>query len=84
MGRRRYRTTDGSRNVALFSLLTFGESWHNNHHHFPASARLGFFWWEVDLGFYSLKLMEMFGLVWDLKKIPERFKFPKSSSAVPG
>ncbi len=77
LGRRRYSTSDESRNVGLLSLLTFGESWHNNHHYFPASSRLGFFWWEVDLGYYTLKIMEKLGLVWDLKKVPDRFKFPE-------
>jgi stearoyl-CoA desaturase (delta-9 desaturase) len=43
-GRRRYRTTDTSRNSFLIALLTMGEGWHNNHHHYMSSARQGFFW----------------------------------------
>jgi stearoyl-CoA desaturase (delta-9 desaturase) len=69
-GRRRYETDDDSRNNWLLALLTFGEGWHNNHHHYPASVRQGFYWWEVDLTFYVLKLMEALGLVWDLKGVP--------------
>ena len=69
-GSRRYATRDDSRNNWLLALLTFGEGWHNNHHHFPGSARQGFRWWEIDLTYYGLRLMSWFGLVWDLKPVP--------------
>jgi stearoyl-CoA desaturase (delta-9 desaturase) len=69
-GRRRYDTDDDSRNNWVLALLTFGEGWHNNHHHYPASVRQGFYWWEIDLTFYVLKLMESLGLIWDLKGVP--------------
>ncbi|TVQ27327.1 MAG: acyl-CoA desaturase [Wenzhouxiangella sp.] len=70
-GKRRYATRDDSRNNAFLAVLTLGEGWHNNHHHFPGSARQGFFWWEIDLSFYVLKLMSWVGLVSDLKSVPE-------------
>lgn len=73
-GRRRYRTRDESRNNWLLALITFGEGWHNNHHHFPGSARQGFFWWEVDFTFYALKVMSWLGLVWDLKPVPAELR----------
>ncbi len=73
-GSRRYRTRDDSRNNWLLALITFGEGWHNNHHHFPGSARNGFFWWEYDLTFYLLKLMSWCRLVWDLKPVPPQLK----------
>jgi stearoyl-CoA desaturase (delta-9 desaturase) len=69
-GRRRFDTRDHSRNNWLLALLTFGEGWHNNHHHFPGSARQGFFWWEIDLTYYLLRLLSWVGLVWDLKPVP--------------
>jgi stearoyl-CoA desaturase (delta-9 desaturase) len=69
-GRRRYATPDDSRNNWLLALLTFGEGWHNNHHHFPGSVRQGVAWWEVDLTWYALKLLAWCGLVWDLKGMP--------------
>lgn len=69
-GSRRYATRDDSRNNWLLALLTFGEGWHNNHHHFPGSARQGFRWWELDLTYYGLRLMSWLGLVWDLKPVP--------------
>jgi stearoyl-CoA desaturase (delta-9 desaturase) len=69
-GTRRYATRDDSRNNWLLALLTFGEGWHNNHHHFPGAARQGFRWWEVDLTYYLLRAMAWLGLVWDLKPVP--------------
>ena len=47
-GRRDFETGDESRNLAWLSVFTFGESWHNNHHAFPTSARHGLRWWQVD------------------------------------
>jgi stearoyl-CoA desaturase (delta-9 desaturase) len=69
-GRRRFDTSDTSRNNFGLALLTFGEGWHNNHHHYPTSARQGFYWWEVDLTFYGLYLLSKLGLIWDLKRVP--------------
>jgi len=74
IGRRRYKTKDDSRNSLLIALITCGEGWHNNHHHYPGSVRQGFFWWEVDLTYYFLKLLSALGLIWDLKTVPDQFK----------
>jgi stearoyl-CoA desaturase (Delta-9 desaturase) len=73
-GSRRYATRDDSRNNWFLALLTLGEGWHNNHHHFPGSARQGFYWWEIDLSYYMLWLMSRFGLVKGLKPVPERIR----------
>ncbi len=70
-GSRRYETRDDSRNNLAIALLTLGEGWHNNHHRYPASTRQGFYWWELDLTYYLLKLFQWLGLVWDLKAVPE-------------
>ncbi|QDV78574.1 acyl-CoA desaturase [Botrimarina mediterranea] len=70
IGTRRYETNDDSRNNFWLALVTFGEGWHNNHHHFPNSARQGFRWWEIDISFYLLYLLSCLGLVWDLKPAP--------------
>ena len=69
-GRQRYATGDDSRNNFWLALLTLGEGWHNNHHHYPSSVRQGFYWWEIDLTWYGLKLLSWLGVVWDLKPIP--------------
>lgn len=71
VGRRRFETADKSRNNSWLALLTVGEGWHNNHHRHAASARLGFYWWQLDLGWLGLKLLERLGLVWNLKTPPE-------------
>jgi stearoyl-CoA desaturase (delta-9 desaturase) len=73
-GRRRYPTRDGSRNNPWLALLTFGEGWHNNHHHYPGSARQGFYWWEFDLTWYVLKLLSWLRVVWDLKPVPPQLR----------
>jgi stearoyl-CoA desaturase (delta-9 desaturase) len=73
-GRRRYATDDASRNNALLGVLAFGEGWHNNHHHYQRSARQGFFWWEIDLSFYALKLLEKLRIVWDVEGVPDHVR----------
>lgn len=69
-GRQRYRTGDSSRNNWLLALITLGEGWHNNHHHYPSSARQGFYWWEIDVTWYVLKVLSWIGVIWDLKPVP--------------
>jgi stearoyl-CoA desaturase (delta-9 desaturase) len=70
MGRRRYPTRDDSRNSLLIALLTLGEGWHNNHHHYPSTANQGWFWWEVDVSYYALRALAAVGLVRDLRLPP--------------
>jgi len=67
-GTRRYATPDGSRNNAFLAVLTLGEGWHNNHHHAMSSMRQGFFWWEIDVTYYTLRAAELLGLIWDVRK----------------
>ena len=69
-GSRRYATADASRNGLLLAIVTLGEGWHNNHHHYMNSARLGFHAWEVDPTFAVLRLLARLGLVWDLRAVP--------------
>jgi stearoyl-CoA desaturase (delta-9 desaturase) len=69
-GRRRYVTADDSRNNTLLAIFTMGEGWHNNHHAYQSSVRQGFKWWEIDPTFYILKVLSLFGLVWDLNTPP--------------
>lgn len=71
LGKKRFNTKDNSRNNLFLALLTFGEGWHNNHHHYPATARQGFMWWEIDLTYYLLKLMEKLGIIWDVRGVPK-------------
>jgi stearoyl-CoA desaturase (delta-9 desaturase) len=69
-GRRRYATGDESRNNFWLALITLGEGWHNNHHRYPMSVRQGFYWWEIDITYYLLRLLAAAGIIWDLKPVP--------------
>lgn len=71
-GKKRFNTGDESRNHWFFGLSTLGEGWHNNHHHYQSAARCGFYWWEIDITYYGLKLLSWVGLVWDLRPVPEK------------
>ena len=71
VGDQRYLTGDDSRNHWFLALVTLGEGWHNNHHHYQSSTRQGFKWWEIDITYYVLKVMSWVGLVWDLREPPE-------------
>lgn len=73
-GSRRYETKDDSRNHWFFALITLGEGWHNNHHHYPSTARMGFFWWEIDVTYWGLWVLNKLGLIWDLRPVPEHVK----------
>ena len=70
-GREAYRAHDESRNVWPLSFVSFGEAWHNNHHAFPWSARLGLRAWEVDPGWYALRLFRGLRMVSHVK-VPTR------------
>ena len=72
LGTRRFRTDDNSRNNWLLAIVTLGEGWHNNHHHYPGATRQGFYWWEIDITYYVLRAMAAVGLVWDLRGVPAK------------
>jgi len=55
-------------NVGFAAILTMGESWHNNHHAFPGSAKLGLKKGQVDLGWNVLMILRKAGLVWNVKE----------------
>ena len=71
-GRQRFDTGDKSRNNFWLAVITLGEGWHNNHHHYMHSTRQGFYWWEIDPTYYGLKVMSWLGLVYDLKPVPQQ------------
>lgn len=72
IGKVRYKTSDTSRNSLILAIVTLGEGWHNNHHYYATSARQGFFWWEVDISYYAIRLCSLLRLVWDVKVPPQR------------
>jgi stearoyl-CoA desaturase (delta-9 desaturase) len=71
-GSQRYDAKDDSTNNWFLAIITMGEGWHNNHHHFMGSTRQGFMWWEYDFTYYILRVFALFGLVWELKEPPRR------------
>jgi stearoyl-CoA desaturase (delta-9 desaturase) len=71
-GRRRYNTQDTNRNNVLLALITLGEGWHNNRHHYAISARQGIFWWEIDMTYYLPVLMSWLSITRDLQGVPEQ------------
>ncbi|CAN7036302.1 hypothetical protein IGI04_032708 [Brassica rapa subsp. trilocularis] len=66
-GSRAWNTKDTSRNVWWLAPLTMGESWHNNHHAFEASARHGLEWYQLDLTWYLVLFFQTLGLATDVK-----------------
>lgn len=77
-GRQRYESGDESKNSLWLALLTLGEGWHNNHHYYEVAARQGFFWWEIDITYYGLKVLSWLGLIHDLKGVPDHVKYSKN------
>jgi stearoyl-CoA desaturase (delta-9 desaturase) len=58
LGYRRYKVPDNSTNNPVLGLLMWGEGWHNNHHRFQSRANIGERWYEIDIGYYIIKLIK--------------------------
>lgn len=74
IGKRRFKTTDESRNSMLLGLFCLGEGWHNNHHYFPTSVRQGMYWYEIDISYYVILLFKRLGLIWKTVEYPDKIK----------
>lgn len=68
-GTQRFKSGDDSRNNWWVALLSFGEGWHNNHHAHAASARHGLAWYEVDLNWYAISTLKLFGIAKDVRAV---------------
>ncbi|MEM9251073.1 MAG: fatty acid desaturase [Planctomycetota bacterium] len=66
-GTKPFDSHDESRNNALVAFLSFGDGWHNNHHAFPASARHGLRWWEVDANYLLIRALALVGLAKNIR-----------------
>ena len=73
-GRKRFETGESSKNSWLLALVTLGEGWHNNHHRYPHSTRQGFRWWEIDMTYYVLRVMQFVHLIHGIKEPPCELK----------
>jgi stearoyl-CoA desaturase (delta-9 desaturase) len=71
-GSRRFDTPDNSRNNFWTTLVTLGEGWHNNHHRFQRAARNGFYWWELDPTYWTVKALAAMGFATDVVPVPAR------------
>lgn len=71
-GYKSHESNDNSRNCWWVALLTFGEGWHNNHHAYQYSARHGLQWWEIDLTWMTIRLLQGLGLATDIKLAPTK------------
>lgn len=86
VGKQRFNTGDKSKNSLLFALITLGEGWHNNHHHYQACTSQGFRWYEIDITYYLLRFLGLFGLVHSFKPVPKQYRgssTPPAESAHP-
>jgi stearoyl-CoA desaturase (Delta-9 desaturase) len=81
-GSRPFASHDHSRNNLIFGVLALGEGWHNNHHAFPASARHGLAWWQIDASYLLIRALGALGLAYDIRvPSPERIAAKRISVA---
>lgn len=79
-GYRNFAADDASTNVLPWGILIGGEELHNNHHAYPASAKLSSKWFEFDIGWFYIRIMKMTGLA-QVKKVAPRVRFNISKGA---
>jgi stearoyl-CoA desaturase (delta-9 desaturase) len=80
-GYRSYDVADASTNIVPWGILIGGEELHNNHHAFASSAKLSSKWYEFDIGWMYIRLLDMFGLATVKKVAPKpRFAQPKPAA----
>jgi len=72
-GYRNFQPGDASRNIVPWGILIGGEELHNNHHAYASSARLSNRWYEFDIGWLYIRLLQMVGLA-EVKKVAPRVK----------
>ena len=68
-GYRNFETTDNSTNCWWVALTTYGEGWHNNHHAYQHSARHGMKWWEIDITWMTIQVLQFLGLATKVKLV---------------
>lgn len=73
LGYRNFETPDASTNILPWGILIGGEELHNNHHAYAASAKLSNKWWEFDIGWMYIRLMQLFKLA-KVKRVSPRIR----------
>lgn len=80
-GYRNFESRDMSTNISPFGILVGGEELHNNHHAFPSSAKLSARWWEFDIGWMYIRMLELLHLA-RIKKVNRRPQIVPGKQAV--
>ncbi len=80
-GYRNYECADASTNIVPWGILIGGEELHNNHHSFASSAKLSSTWWEFDIGWFYIRVLETLGLS-HVKKIPPELTYDKAKDHI--
>ena len=81
LGYRNFETEDASRNIIPLGVFIGGEEFHNNHHAYGSSAKLANKWWELDIGWVYICMLEALGLA-SVKKVSPRVSFSRASSVI--
>ncbi len=68
-GYRNFETMDNSTNCWWVAITTYGEGWHNNHHAYQYSARHGMKWWEIDITWMTIQVLQFLGLATKVKLV---------------
>ena len=80
-GYRNFQPSDASRNILPWGILIGGEELHNNHHAYGTSARLSNQWYEFDIGWFYIRVLETLGLA-DVKKVAPRLRLAPAKAQV--
>jgi stearoyl-CoA desaturase (delta-9 desaturase) len=75
-GYRSYETADASTNIVPWGIIIGGEELHNNHHAYASSARLSSKWWEIDIGWLYIRILQAFGLAHVKRVAPDPLVLP--------
>lgn len=70
-GYRNFENEDSSTNIFPWGILVGGEELHNNHHTFATSAKLSYKWYEFDIGWMYIRILEILGLA-KVRKVAPR------------
>lgn len=70
-GYRNFQSDDSSRNLWWAAILTYGEGWHNNHHAYPNVAKAGWQWWEIDMTWWAIRVLQTLGLAKKVVMFPQ-------------
>jgi len=79
-GYRTFQPEDASTNIVPWGILIGGEELHNNHHAYASSARLSNRWYEFDIGWLYIRLLEMAGLA-QVKKVAPAVKLDRTKTS---